>query len=145
MDPRNRLLGHLFDSRDHRRVAQGERVENHLRQADGIIGVGLPGPSERGAQRLHHAGRRKEAAVVRKDDARRLWHLRDLREQGREVPSTALALPLPAARFKQPEPHDVGQQPHAAEDSGLVREIRARRRLGQHRCVALDTNERPGA
>ena len=64
VDPGDGLAGQMLDRGDHRRVAQGQRIEDHPRQSGRLVGRGLARLAQRGAHRSQHARRVQEAEIV---------------------------------------------------------------------------------
>ena len=100
--------------------------------------------AERAHPRRHVAGI-GEGGVVGIDE--RLQRGRVLRERDELVERVlpALLRPHTAALVDEPEPGDVAKQAERAADAALVGEIRGERRVGDHRRLDLETDERPRA
>ena len=94
--------------------------------------------------RRHVAGR-EEARVVHVEDGDGCRDLLRRVEQRRQVDRVTLALPRPDGFAQHPEAHDVVQQPHAAVDAALVREVGRERLGGEDEVVDLDPDEAPGS
>ena len=63
----------------------------------------------------------------------------------RAAAAQVASTPLAHALRQHPQPHHVAQEADRAVDAGLVGEVGRRARLGEHRRVELQADQRPGA